>query len=89
MKVKIKSEVAESCPTLRDAMDCSPPGSSILEIFQARVLEWVAIAFSVKMYIHIQKSVSSERLWNMGLVALLGALPAISGLGSTEQGSVH
>ena len=46
MKVKIESEVAESCPTLRDAMDCSPPGSSILEIFQARVLEWVAIAFS-------------------------------------------
>ena len=70
-------------------MDCSPPGSSVLEIFQARVLEWAAIAFSVKMYMHIRKSVSSERLWNMGLVALLGALPAISGLGSTEQGSVH
>ena len=70
-------------------MDCSPPGSSVLEIFQARVLEWVAIAFSVKMYMHIRKSVSSARLWNMGLVALLGALPAISGLGSTEQGSVH
>ena len=41
------------------------------------------------MYMHIQKSVSSERLWNVGLVELLGALAGISGLGSTEQGSVH
>ena len=41
-----ESEVAQSCPTLRDPMDCSPPGSSIHGTFQARVLEWVAIAFS-------------------------------------------
>ena len=47
MKVKSESEVTESCPTLSDPMDCSPPGSSIHEIFQARVLEWGAIAFSV------------------------------------------
>ena len=40
------SEVAQSCPTLSDPMDCSPPGSSIHGIFQARVLEWGAIAFS-------------------------------------------
>ena len=46
MKVKSESEVAQSCPTLRDRMDCSPPGSSIHGIFQARVLEWVAIAVS-------------------------------------------
>ena len=46
MKVKSKSEVAQSCPTLPDPMDCSPPGSSIHGIFQSRVLEWVAIAFS-------------------------------------------
>ena len=46
MKVKSESEVAPSCPTLRDPMDCSPPGSSIHGIFQARVLEWGAIAFS-------------------------------------------
>ena len=46
MKVKSKSEVAQSCPTLSDPMDCSPPGSSIHGIFQARVLEWGAIAFS-------------------------------------------
>ena len=46
MKVKIESEVAQSCPTLSDPMDCSLPGSSIHGIFQARVLEWGAIAFS-------------------------------------------
>ena len=47
MKVKSESEVAHSCPTLSYPMDCSLPGSSIHGIFQARVLEWDAIAFSV------------------------------------------
>ena len=47
MKVKSESEVAQSCPTLRDPMDCSLPGSSVHGIFQARVLEWGAIAFSI------------------------------------------
>ena len=46
MKVKSESEVAQSCPTLRDPIDSSPPGSSVHGIFQARVLEWGAIAFS-------------------------------------------
>ena len=46
MKVKSESEVAQSCLTLSDPMDCSPPGSSIHGISQARVLEWDAIAFS-------------------------------------------
>ena len=46
MKVKSESEVAQSCPTLGDPMDCSLPGSSIHGIFQARVLEWGAVAFS-------------------------------------------
>ena len=46
MKVKSESEVAQSCPPLSDPMDCSLPGSSIHGIFQARVLEWGAIAFS-------------------------------------------
>ena len=45
MKVKSESEVAQSCPTLSDPMDCSLPGSSIHGILQARVLEWGAIAF--------------------------------------------
>ena len=48
MKVKSESEVVQSCPTLSDPTDCSLPGSSIHGIFQARVLEWVAIAFSKK-----------------------------------------
>ena len=48
MKVKSESEVAQSCPTLSDPMDCSLPGSSVYGIFQARVLEWGAIAFSVR-----------------------------------------
>ena len=47
MKVKSESEVDQLCPTLSNPMDCSPPGSSVHGIFQARVLEWVAIAFSV------------------------------------------
>ena len=46
MDVKIESEVAQLCLTLSDPMDCSLPGSSIYGIFQARVLEWGAIAFS-------------------------------------------
>ena len=51
MKVKSESEVAQLCPTLSDPMDCSLPGSSVHGIFQARVLEWVATAFS-EIYIY-------------------------------------
>ena len=53
MKVKSESEVTQSCPTLSDPMDCSPPGSSVHGIFQARVLEWGTIAFSNYIYIYI------------------------------------
>ena len=49
MKVKSESEVAQSCLTLSNPMDCSLIGSSVHGIFQARVLEWGAIAFSVKL----------------------------------------
>ena len=53
MKVKSESEVARSCPTLSDPMDCSPPASSVHGIFQARVLEWGAIGFSFSCgYLH-------------------------------------
>ena len=48
MKVKSESEVAQSCLTLHDPMDCSLPGSSTHGIFQARVLKWGAIAFSIE-----------------------------------------
>ena len=57
MKVKSESEVAQSGPTLSDPMDCSLPGSSIHGIFQARVLEWGAIAFS--RFIHGAKSIKN------------------------------
>ena len=52
MKVKSENEVAQSCPTLSDAMDCSAPGSSIHEIFQAGVLEWGAIALTLIQFSH-------------------------------------
>ena len=56
MKVKSESEGTQSCPTLSDPMDCSLPGSSVHGIFQARVLEWRAIAFSgLSAYRHIIK----------------------------------
>ena len=53
MKVKSESEVAQSCPTLSDPMDCSLPCSSVYGIFQARVLEWGAIAFSNQTSDHV------------------------------------
>ena len=49
MKVKSESRVTQSCLTLSDPMDCSPPGSSIHEIFQAGVLEWVAIDTKINL----------------------------------------
>ena len=56
MKVKSESEVAQLCLTLSDPVDCSLPGSSVHGIFQARVLEWGAIAFS-------QRSLVGYNLW--------------------------
>ena len=56
MKVKSESEVAQSCPTLLDPMDCSLPGPSAQGIFQARVLEWGAIAFSHSEFAAAAKS---------------------------------
>ena len=53
MKVKSESEVAQSCPTLSNPMNCSSPGSSVHGIFQARVLEWGATAFSVHPHIKL------------------------------------
>ena len=56
MKVKSESEVTQSCPTLRDPMDCGLPGSSAHGIFQARALEWGAIAFSKIISIDTEKA---------------------------------
>ena len=67
MKVKSESEVAQSCPTLSDSMDCSLSGSSIHGIFQARVLEWGAITFWLlpiyykRMCIRRYKLIGKER----------------------------
>ena len=59
MKVKNKSEVTQSCLTLQDPRDCSLPGSSVHWIFQERVLEWVAIAFSTLVTINLKESEDS------------------------------
>ena len=76
MKVKSESEVALSCPTLHDLMDCSLPGSSIHGIFQARVLEWGAIAFSeipsvLHLFISPQRSLETMDLFTASVVFLL------------------
>ena len=52
MKVKSEREVAQSCPTLSETMDCSLPGSSVHGIFQARVLEWVAIHITISNWLN-------------------------------------
>ena len=51
MKVESEREVAQSCPTPSDPMDCSLPGSSVHGIFQARVLEWGAIVFIISGFL--------------------------------------
>ena len=76
MKVKSESEVAQSCPTLSDLMDCSLPGSSIHGIFQARVLEWGAIAFSNLGYTNYQKWLLVLCLLLAGVFMLLNQLRA-------------
>ena len=63
MKVKSESEVAQLYPTLSDPMDCSPPGSSIHGIFQARVLEWGAIALTAITF------------WDPACITLIPPLP--------------
>ena len=75
MKVKSESEVAQSCLTLSDPMDCSLPGSSIRGIFQARVLEWGAIAFSVFCLERVQ--IIKNIFFHMGVifVCLFLAIP--------------
>ena len=77
MKVKSESEVTQSCSTLCDPMGCSPPGSSIYGIFQARVPEWVAIAFSM-----IQSSCCKKKKNN-------GGLPKVVVGGSEKQSALR
>ena len=57
MKVKSESEVAQLCPTPSDPMDCSPPGPSVHGTFQARILEWGALAFSGEYVTYIENEI--------------------------------
>ena len=68
---KSESEVAQSCPTFSDPMDCGPPGSSVYGIFQARVLEWGAIVLlGTNMYVYIRRYASEFLLPSTGLISL-------------------
>ena len=69
MKVKSEREVTQSCPILSDPMDCSPPGSSIHGIFQARVLEWHAIAFSERKSLNTF-IINSKLLMSRGITVM-------------------
>ena len=74
MKGKSESEVAQSCSTLRDPMVCSLPGSSIHGIFQAKVLEWGAIAFSnevLRHYIIIPKDLLEKGKLDISSIVVL------------------
>ena len=85
MKLKSESEVAQLCLTLCDPMDCSLPGSSVHRIFQARVLEWGAIAFSVEN-IMLLSHVSRVRLCATPQTAAHQAPPFL-GFSRQEHGS--
>ena len=63
MKVKSEREVAQSCPTLSDPMDCCLPGSSIRGIFQARLLEWVAIAWANLFFLYVLWHIQIKLPW--------------------------
>ena len=64
-KVKSEREVAQSCPTLSDPMDCSLPGSAVHGIFQARVLEWGAIPFSALLLeMHVNLHSGSHQFYD-------------------------
>ena len=77
MKVKSESEVAQSCPTLWDPMDCSLPGSSVHGICQARVLEWGAITFS-EYTVYNSKYDPWMKTWRCGRRNYLYREPTIS-----------
>jgi len=75
MKVKSESEVAQSCPTLHNPMDCSLPGSSVHGISQARVLEWGAIAQHHKK-VSYQTSLAGEKVKIQNVASIEGISPS-------------
>ena len=82
MKVKSENEFAQSCPALRDPMDCSLPGSSIHGIFQARVLEWGAIAYSPKSY---KFKNSDTMIHETGIEYLINLIADVGKLDSSRE----
>ena len=68
MKVKSESEVAQSCPTPSDPMDCSLPGSPVPGILQARVLEWGATAFSMSEILRTAVLTTPENLLELQII---------------------
>ena len=85
MKVKSESEVTQSCPTLCDPVDCSPPGSSVHGIFQARVLEWGAIAFSLLTCLHFFRRSLISLIWRGSRKEFLPALNSYRISGFSQQ----
>ena len=95
MKVKSESEIAQSCPTLCNSMDCSLPGSSVHGIFQARVLEWGATAFSDTIN-HNHRQLANLIRWTTALSnsmklshSVWGHLRRMSHGGEVGQNVVH
>ena len=76
-----ESEVTQLCPTLHDPMDYSLPASSIHEIFQARVLEWGAIAFSIQDYYCILNIVRTFYFWWVFLFLVVGVVDGVCSVG--------
>ena len=74
MKVKRESEVAQSCPTLSDPKNCSLPGSSVHGIFQARILEWGAIAFSAFSYKQAEITTLAAKIQEIGTLITDGIM---------------
>ena len=93
MKVKSESEVAQSCQTPSDPMDCSPPGSSVHGIFQARVLEWGAIAFSkfIPLVSPYFIFISTALFWGLSLLphTIPSSLPSLKKLTSNLAFLLH
>ena len=84
MKVKSESEVTQSSPTLRDPMDCSAPGPSVHGTFQARALEWGAIAFS-SMDMSLSKFREKMKEWEPSMLQFMGLQRVRHDLGTDQQ----
>ena len=94
MKVKSESEVAQSCPTLSDPMDWSPSGYSVHGVFQARVLEWGAIALDIYFYDHYlhflnKKKKTWENWWNYAYLVITCLAYLINFQNWETQGIIH